>query len=74
METNGCDVKKVKSEPGKEFELLMFYFTITNINHLDLILQGFLCLLDTENYCRYDFGFIDKRSLIVMNVVTKLKL
>ena len=49
----------------------MFYF---NINILDLILQGFLGLLDTEIYGSYAIGFKNKISLVVMNVVTKLKL
>ena len=39
-EAGHCDVEKVN---------------ITNINILDLILQDFLGLLDTENYCRYVF-------------------
>ena len=47
MEVEGYDIKKVKNEPGEEFELVRFYFNMTNINNLDLIVQGFLGLLDT---------------------------
>ena len=44
MEVEGYDIKKVKNEPGEEFELVRFYFNMANINNL---VQGFLGLLDT---------------------------
>ena len=47
-----------------KFELIMFFFNITNINSFDLILQHFLVLLDIEHYCKkYVISF-----LIIKNV------
>ena len=47
---------------------LRLYFNITNINNLNLILQGFIDLLYTKNYCRHDIGFTDKSVMILFPI------
>ena len=46
MKTRAVMLRKLK------LILSRFYFNITNIYIFDLILQDFLGLLDTANYCR----------------------
>jgi hypothetical protein len=55
---------KVKTRPGKEFELLRICFNITNINILNFILLYFLGLLEIENYCRYVISFTYKKIIL----------
>ena len=45
---NGYDFDKVETEPDEYFDLLRVNFNITNINNLDLILQCFFGLFDTD--------------------------